>query len=273
MTEEKAVGSIDTILGVRYYSPVWKAFVYKSKKKYYSRSFSTNKYSDAKERAIAWRKAMEIKLARRDPVDSNELKELEATRIEALPGEIWKPIKKYPTYEISNMGRAKSIKNDCLLIPVIHPEQGYAKVTLRRGGRNHCRKISRLVALEFIKNPDPDTLTMVDHIDRNRTNDKAINLRWTDFEGNSRNLTTRSDNKSGVMGVSFDPIGQRWMARIINLEGVNEWKIFSLKKYPDAFDRAVNWRKQKEKEYGYTSGTLPIKRKRESDDVGALAFD
>lgn len=258
------------IKGVYFLRGAWEVSIWDViKKKNISRSFSLKKYPDAKERAVAWHKAMEIKMNYRKPDDANELEQLETTRVPSLPNETWKPVRKFPMYEVSNMGRVKNAKSDFLLTPLI--KQGYGFVLLRRNGRDHNRKIARLVALEFIQNPDPESFNVVDHIDRNKGNDKSSNLRWTDNEGNGRNQSINTRNKSGVIGVRLEtnrgpPV---WRATIIDQERIYRSKSFSTRKYRDAFDRAVDWRKQKEREYGYTSETASMrKRKREIEDSG-----
>ena len=51
--------------------------------------------------------------------------------------------------------------------------------------------IHRLVAEKFVPNPNPEELTMVDHVDRNRANNFFTNLRWV---STSKNNTGRRPN-------------------------------------------------------------------------------
>jgi hypothetical protein len=70
--------------------------------------------------------------------------------------------------------------------------QGYRRIKF-----NNSKGIvvHRLVALAFI--PNPNQYEIVDHIDRDRSNNSLINLRWTDMSGNSHNRSLSSNNTTG----------------------------------------------------------------------------
>ena len=55
---------------------------------------------------------------------------------------------------------------------------------------------------------------MIDHIDGNPANNRLDNLREVTHLENCRNTRIRTDNKSGVMGVTFDARSGRWRASI-----------------------------------------------------------
>lgn len=65
---------------------------------------------------------------------------------------------------------------------------GYKKVSLRHGGRTIQKYVHRLVAEAFIENPGE--LPMVDHIDRNRSNNNIFNLIWVSAAEN-QNIPTK----------------------------------------------------------------------------------
>ncbi len=65
------------------------------------------------------------------------------------------------------------------LKPSVHTT-GYLRVALGRGVH---RYVHRLVAATFHKNPD--NLPQVDHIDGNRKNNAASNLRWVSVQDNA----------------------------------------------------------------------------------------
>lgn len=61
--------------------------------------------------------------------------------------------------------------------------------------------------------PIPDGY-LVDHEDTNKANNKIGNLRLTFPTGNNSNVNLRSDNTSGVKGVSWDKSKDKWVAYI-----------------------------------------------------------
>ena len=58
--------------------------------------------------------------------------------------------------------------------------------------------VSRLVAEAFCDNPDPENAKTVDHIDGNKLNNCADNLRWLSFAENMKEYSKRKrDEKNG----------------------------------------------------------------------------
>lgn len=151
-------------------------------------------------------------------------------------------------YEISSFGRVRNNKTDRILKPRVN-DQGYKQVTLYNRGQKKTYLVHILVAEAFCEKEDG--CTVVDHIDRCKTNNMFNNLRWTTHSGNNRNRNKLKNNTSGTPGVNFNNVKKYWRARIINNEGKRLSKEFSTLKYHDALDRAILWRKQKEEEFGY----------------------
>lgn len=54
----------------------------------------------------------------------------------------------------------------------------------------------------------------IDHINRNTSDNRLTNLREVDRQCNLRNARIRSDNTSGVKGVSWDRSNNKWEVRI-----------------------------------------------------------
>lgn len=93
--------------------------------------------------------------------------------------EEWKETKGYEEYFlVSNFGRIFSKRTDKLLT-LTKLKNGYLSFSTRLDGRNCkaiCLKVHRLVAENFVKNPD--NKIQVNHIDGNKTNNMAANLEW-----------------------------------------------------------------------------------------------
>lgn len=85
--------------------------------------------------------------------------------------EIWKPIKNYDNYFISNYGNIRHFNKP--LKPCGKP---YLSVTLSKNGKTKNYTVHRLVAEAFI--PNPDNLECVNHIDENKLNNNVNNLEW-----------------------------------------------------------------------------------------------
>ena len=70
---------------------------------------------------------------------------------------------------------------------------GYIQVSLnQKSYRKH-----RLIGLQFLTNPDPINFDVIDHLNRDRTDNKLQNLRWTSQSSNSY-------NKSSHRGVEYE---------------------------------------------------------------------
>lgn len=113
-------------------------------------------------------------------------KEYALDTIENLEGELWKPIDSRGKYYISNLGRVKSYqRNKAILLKPFSNQKGYLRVDIKAG----CRRtylVHQLVALAFIPNDNPIEKDTIDHIDLDKTNNRADNLRWLSRADNVR---------------------------------------------------------------------------------------
>lgn len=97
------------------------------------------------------------------------------------------------------------------------------------------------LAFLFMTGKWPDGV--VDHKDLDKTNNKWVNLRDVSTTTNTRNMPLRKSNKSGVTGVSWDDVNQKWHTSIY-MDG----KLLLLGRFAD-FDEAVSVRKAAESEH------------------------
>ena len=101
------------------------------------------------------------------------------------------PIKGFENYMIDRDGNVFSTKTKDLLTPFL--DNNYFRISFRKDGKKYNRRIHRLLALQFI--PNPDNLPCVDHIDRDTQNNSLENLRWATISDNTKNSIRK--NKTG----------------------------------------------------------------------------
>lgn len=98
--------------------------------------------------------------------------------------EIFKDIRGYEgLYRISNIGRVYSLKTNKYLSANKH-RCGYMKVTLFNDGKAKTFLVHRLVAANFIANPNK--YRDINHKDGNKTNNVVDNLEWCTVSENTK---------------------------------------------------------------------------------------
>lgn len=110
--------------------------------------------------------------------------------------EIFIPIKGWEgLYEISNIGRVKSLSRyKCFLKP-LPKKVGYLQINLKGKGVSKYYLIHRLVAIHFIDNPNG--YSCVNHLDNNRSNNNMDNLEWCSHEMNSAHMKSQNRQAFG----------------------------------------------------------------------------
>jgi len=103
-------------------------------------------------------------------------------------------IQNYPNYLIYDDGRVYSKKYKRFLKPYLNKD-GYYKVDLVKDGKKKTFRIHRLFALYYL--PLVDGKDIVDHIDRDKTNNDISNLRWVNHSENKINTGVYKNNKLG----------------------------------------------------------------------------
>lgn len=105
--------------------------------------------------------------------------------------EEWRDIKDFPGYQVSNQGRVRSYYRPIgygggvvldrqsepkMLTPTKLGRQDHLRVTLYKDEKRYPKLVHRLVATEFI--PNPESYKIVRHYDDNPLNNNVDNLRW-----------------------------------------------------------------------------------------------
>jgi len=119
---------------------------------------------------------------------------------------------------------------------------GYVSIRLTRDGVSKSFLAHRLAWL-MVHGDWP--ITNLDHISGDPSDNRISNLRLADHKINSRNTRLRSNNKTGVHGVSWSKHAGKWLVRI-----THERVQMNLGYYVD-FDQALSVRRAAEAKLGY----------------------
>ena len=114
--------------------------------------------------------------------------------------EEWKPIPKFPDYEASSAGNFRRIapgKGTYINKPrktYQNPVTKYLNVTFSSKGERTTRTFSahRIIAEVFI--PNPNNLPQVNHINKDRTDNRIENLEWVTARENSHGTKLNAVN-------------------------------------------------------------------------------
>lgn len=104
--------------------------------------------------------------------------------------ENWIDIAEYEgLYQVSNTGKVRALnyrqkKNYTKELKYNLNKHGYRQVHLSKNGTKKCFTIHKLVAKTFI--PNPNNLSVINHIDGNKLNNNASNLEWCTVQYNSQ---------------------------------------------------------------------------------------
>jgi hypothetical protein len=90
--------------------------------------------------------------------------------------------------------------------------RGYCRIRITIDGSEYQFHASRLAWL-YVYGVWPEM--NLDHIDRNRANNRIANLREATQQENTRNLTKRSNCSSRFMGVTRHKRDEKWQAQIV----------------------------------------------------------
>ena len=131
-------------------------------------------------------------------------------------------------YQVSNKGRVRNGKTLRVLTPKIAFDKfnvpHYSWISIRVNKKVINFTIHRLVALTWI--PNPENKLIVDHIDRDRTNNDLENLRWVTPLENAQNRNLYRTNTTGEQNICFCNQKKRY---VVNVQ--NDYKVTYLGSY------------------------------------------
>lgn len=127
--------------------------------------------------------------------------------------EVWKEIKDFENYQVSNLGRVKNARGKIMKQKTQY--NGYKNVGLRKGGnKQKMFLVHRLVATAFIgvdeNNPQ------VNHIDGNKENNNVSNLEWCTASENKKHAVATGLQEIDVDQLKENAIKRRKPIRVIN---------------------------------------------------------
>ena len=137
--------------------------------------------------------------------------------------EIWKPIRNCDGYEVSNLGRVRSLKygkerilkqNLCIGTHSTNGSGYYKVYPSQPGQTKQSVRVHKLVAESFVENPD--NKPYVDHINRITTDNRAINLRWVTPAESSLNTEKQHADSYGI---SYNKKTQFFMVYVRGSDG------------------------------------------------------
>lgn len=101
--------------------------------------------------------------------------------------EEWKGVPGFDQYQVSNLGRIKSLGNNksrkTKLRKLVSDKDGYLCVVLVRDLKRFNFRVNRLVATMFVNNPS--SLPDVNHDDGIKANNSHYNLKWVSKSENT----------------------------------------------------------------------------------------
>jgi hypothetical protein len=119
--------------------------------------------------------------------------------------EEWRKIPNYDEYEVSNLGRVRSLRRNIIMSQ--RPDRyGYKYVNLYSNGRKTF-KVHQLVAMSFLNHIPCGLEIVVDHINNVKDDNRLVNLQLISCKANNQ-----KDKKN--LGISYHKLQRRYIVRV-----------------------------------------------------------
>lgn len=131
--------------------------------------------------------------------------------------EIWKDVPNYEgLYQVSNLGRVKSLRYGKQIILKQSTTKGYYMVKLQVNKHKKSYRVHQLVAMVFLNHTPCGHELVVDHINGDKTDNCLDNLQIITQRYNAvRSMPNYIKNKtSKYIGVYFSKSKNRWISEI-----------------------------------------------------------
>ena len=133
--------------------------------------------------------------------------------------EKWNKIENFENYEASTFGNIRKLCNK-KLIKQGNNGFGYLRVSLNNGEKFKTILTHVVIAISFLNHkPNKTNEIVVDHIDKNKTNNSLNNLRLVT---NRENLSRYENKSSKYTGVHYHSRNKKWNSNIWH----NKKKVF-----------------------------------------------
>lgn len=146
--------------------------------------------------------------------------------------EVWLPVTGYGgAYEVSDRGRIRSLRSGRPRLMSPYPDKdGYARICLLAGRKRKTEKLHRLVCRTF-NGPGSELHREVAHLDGDRGNASAANLKWV----------SHVENHSHRRAHGTDPAGERHPRAKLTWAAVRSIRASRMRYASLAAEYGVSW--------------------------------
>jgi hypothetical protein len=127
--------------------------------------------------------------------------------------EVWKNIEGYEDYQVSNLGRVKSLKrNKEIILNAGLRQNNYLLVILHKNNKRKTFNVHQLVAIAFLNHKPSGYKLVINHINHNKLDNRVENLEIVTARVNSNLKHIKSS--SIYTGVSWQKKSNKWISQI-----------------------------------------------------------